>query len=53
MNFEWESETERLKRHMRISPKKKLEWLAELLEFKNASLKGRKRKLWFKERESR
>ena len=33
MNFGWESEEERLKRDMKISPKKKLEWLREMNEF--------------------
>ena len=33
MIFEWESEEERLLRFMKISPKKKLEWLREMNEF--------------------
>lgn len=33
MIFEWESEEERLLRFMRISPKKKLEWLRQMNEF--------------------
>ena len=30
MNFGWESEEERLKRHMQMAPKRKLELLYEL-----------------------
>jgi len=31
--FKWESESERLKRFMKIPPKKKLEWLYQMNEF--------------------
>ena len=33
MDFGWETQTERLKRHMSITPKKKLEFLYELSRF--------------------
>ena len=33
MNFGWETEKERILRFMKISPKKKLEWLNEMHEF--------------------
>jgi len=33
IDFGWENQTERLKRHMSISPKKKLELLYELSRF--------------------
>jgi hypothetical protein len=33
MDFGWENQTERLKRHMSISPKRKLELLYELNRF--------------------
>lgn len=33
MIFKWESQRERLLRFMKISPKKKLEWLREINEF--------------------
>ncbi len=33
MKFCWETEEERLKRFMKISPKKKLEWLRRMNEF--------------------
>ena len=33
MNFGWESEEERLKRHLRMAPKKKLELLREITAF--------------------
>jgi hypothetical protein len=35
MNFGWETKTERLKRHMSIPPKKKLELLYEINRFTN------------------
>jgi hypothetical protein len=33
MTFRWETEDERLLRHVKIPPKKKLEWLREMNEF--------------------
>lgn len=33
MIFKWETEQERLLRLMRISPRKKLEWLRQMHEF--------------------
>ncbi len=33
MIFKWENEKERLLRFMKISPKKKLEWLRQMNEF--------------------
>ena len=33
MNFGWEADEERLLRYMRVSPKKKLEWLQKMHEF--------------------
>ena len=33
MIFRWESENERLLRFMKITPKKKLEWLRQMNEF--------------------
>ena len=33
MIFKWETEKERLLRLMKISPKKKLEWLREMHDF--------------------
>jgi len=33
MIFRWENEEERLSKFMRISPKKKLEWLLQINEF--------------------
>ena len=33
MIFAWETEEERLRRLMKISPKKKLEWLRQMNEF--------------------
>ena len=33
MIFKWESQKERLSRWMKISPRRKLEWLREMQEF--------------------
>ncbi|MBI1871687.1 MAG: hypothetical protein HYS07_10940 [Chlamydiae bacterium] len=33
MNFEWKTQEEKLKRWMKISPRKKLEWLYEMHQF--------------------
>ena len=33
IDFGWESEKDRLRRFMRISPQRKLEWLREMSEF--------------------
>ena len=33
MIFEWETHDERLRRFMKISPQKKLEWLRQMHEF--------------------
>lgn len=47
MTFQWESQEERLLRFMRISPKKKLEWLQQMHEFMClASTKKRKNIFW-------
>jgi hypothetical protein len=47
MTFEWETEEERLKRHIKISPKKKLEWLRQIHEFTvNCSSKRTMRIRW-------
>ena len=41
--FEWETEEERMKRFMKISPKRKLEWLRKMHEFivKASSKRGK------------
>lgn len=43
MIFKWETEKERLLRFMKISPKKKLEWLRQMHEFivKASSKRGK------------
>lgn len=33
MTFEWETRDQRLRRFMKISPQKKLEWLRQMQEF--------------------
>jgi len=33
MKFGWETDKERLLKHIKMSPKKKLEWLHEINEF--------------------
>ena len=51
INFEWESDEERLKRWMKIPPKKKLEWLEQIRELTLKSASKRDRKLRQKLRE--
>lgn len=48
MNFGWESDLERLKRHMKISPKKKLEWLREMNEFSARYMPKKTRAIYLK-----
>ncbi len=51
--FQWESEEERLKRFMKISPKKKMEWLCEMHELMVKSSSKSMKKLRQKLREMR
>ena len=51
--FQWESEEERLLKFMKISPKKKLEWLRQINEFSEKYTPPKFRKLRRKLRESR
>lgn len=38
MIFKWETQEERLRKFMRISPKKKMEWLYQMHEFLRKAL---------------
>jgi len=53
MIYKWESEEERLLRFMRISPKKKMEWLRQMNEFIAKSSTDRSRLIRRRLRESR
>lgn len=53
MIFKWESEEERLLRFMKISPKKKMEWLASMHEFLCKVSSKRQKGIFWKLRESR
>ncbi len=53
MIFKWETDEERVLRFMRISPRKKMEWLCQMHEFMRKALTGKRRKLYFKLREGR
>jgi len=53
MIFKWETEKERLQRFMKISPKKKLEWLRQMNEFIVKSSSKRDRLIRWKLREIR
>lgn len=53
MSFKWETEIERLRRYMKIPPKKKLEWLREMHEFMVKTSSKRKLRLRCKLRETR
>ena len=48
MNFGWESEDEKLSRYMKISPKKKLEWLQKMYEFTLATATLERKKIFLK-----
>lgn len=45
MKFHWETEEERLRRSMKISPKAKLEWLRQMSEFALRCLPHRNRQI--------
>jgi hypothetical protein len=53
MIFEWETEEEQLKRHMKIPAKKKLEWLQQMHELVVRSSSKRMMKIRWKLREMR
>lgn len=53
MIFKWESQEERLRRFMRISPKKKMEWLCQMHEFLRRALTKKNIHLYWKLRQSR
>jgi len=53
MIFKWETEKERLLRFMKISPKKKLEWLQQMHEFIVRSSSKRKKLIRWKLRNIR
>lgn len=53
MIFKWVSDEERLKRWMRISPKKKMEWLHEMHELFSKHVSKREKKFRRKLREMR
>ena len=53
MNFEWECEEEKLKRFMRISAKKKMEWLYQMHEFIKKAYTKKQRDIFWKLRENR
>lgn len=53
MIFKWESDEERLLRFMKISPKKKLEWLRQMNDFLARCSSKRQIKIRQKLRESR
>ncbi|UCD55624.1 MAG: hypothetical protein JSV93_02200 [Candidatus Omnitrophota bacterium] len=50
IKFNWETEEERIKKHMRISAKQKLIWLQKFDEFIYKSLSDKEKKLNFKRR---
>ena len=50
MNFGWESEEEKLSRHMKIPAKKKMEWLQKMHEFTLAFGSPERKKMFWKQR---
>jgi hypothetical protein len=53
MIFKWESQEQRLKRFMRISPKKKMEWLYQMHEFLRSVLTKKNIEVYRKLREGK
>lgn len=53
MIFKWESDEDRLRRWMKISPKKKMEWLSKMHESIVKSTSKREKKIRLKLREMR
>jgi len=53
MNFGWETQEEKLMRYMKISAKKKLEWLWKMHEFTLAAATKKRRAIFWKLREVR
>ena len=53
MIYHWESDEDRIKRLMKISPKKKLEWLNKMLLFISKTASKRQKALIRKLRETR
>ena len=53
MIFKWETEEERLLRFMKISPKKKLEWLNQMNRFLNKVWTKKQKDIYLKIREER
>ena len=48
MNFGWETEKERILRYIKVSPKKKMEWLKEMHDFLLATATPQRRKIFWK-----
>jgi len=48
MNFGWESEEEKLSRYIKISPKKKMEWLQAMHDFLLTTATPERRKIFWK-----
>jgi hypothetical protein len=47
MNFGWESEDDKILRYLKLSPKKKLEWLQRMHEmFVATATPERKKRFW-------
>jgi len=47
MNFGWESDEEKILRYMKISPKKKLEWLQAMHDFLLVTATPKRRKIFW------
>jgi hypothetical protein len=48
--YGWETETERVRRHMRVSPENKLIWLKEINDFVWSSFSPKQKRLYWKRR---
>ncbi|MDP2929935.1 MAG: hypothetical protein Q8O01_07770 [Candidatus Omnitrophota bacterium] len=48
MNFGWDTEEEKLLRHMKIPPKKKMEWLQKMHDLLLATATSERKKIFWK-----
>lgn len=53
IDSKWESQEEKIRYYMSISPKNKLEWLQEMHDFLCKALTKKQRRLYYRLRETR
>jgi len=53
IDSKWESQEEKIRYYMSISPKKKLEWLQEMHDFLRKALTKKEKRVYYRLRETR